>query len=166
MNVRNHIHLTGNLGTDPKTVVLKTGKTATEFSLATNEYYRDKQGERQTRTEWHRVKAYGKLAELFDQHLQCGSPISIVGTMRYRRWVDKFEQTRTSAEVIAEEFTFLGGSRKNKEEAMIEDAHEAMMVAEPVAKKTSSRRKKTAARPKTPTADIGEVIQAVEELES
>lgn len=168
MNVRNHIHLIGNLGADPKTVILKTGQKATEFSLATNEYYRDKQGERQTRTEWHRVKAYGKLAELFDQHLKCGSPISIVGSMRYRKWVDQFEQTRTVAEVIAEEFTFLGGSRKDRTEEMIENAHQEMMVAEPVAKKTSSRRakSKTAAHPKKPTADIGEVIEAVEALEA
>lgn len=168
MNVRNHIHLTGNLGADPKTVILKTGKAATEFSLATNEYYRDKQGERQTRTEWHRVKAYGKLAELFDQHLKSGSPISIVGSMRYRKWVDKFDQTRTTAEVIAEEFTFLGGSRRDRTEEMIEDAHQEMMVAEPVAQRTSSRRTKSspAARPKKPTADIGEVIEAVEALEA
>jgi len=149
MNVRNHI-------------------TATEFSLATNEYYRDKQGERQTRTEWHRVKAYGKIAELFDQHLKCGSPISIVGSMRYRKWVDKFEQTRTVAEVIAEEFTFLGGSRRDRTEEVLEDAHHEMMVAEPVEKKTSSRRKKVGAgaRPKKPTADLGEVIEAVEALEA
>ncbi|MCX8210879.1 MAG: single-stranded DNA-binding protein [Lewinella sp.] len=166
MNVRNHIHLTGNLGADPKTVILKTGKAATEFSLATNEYYRDKQGERQTRTEWHRVKAYGKLAELFDQHLKRGSSISIVGSMRYRKWVDKHDQTRTAAEVIAEEFTFLSGSRKNRDEVMVEDTHGEMMVAEPVAKKTSSRRTKSAARPKRPTADIGEVIEAVEALEA
>jgi len=168
MNVRNHIHLTGNLGADPKTVVLKTGQTATEFSLATNEYYRNKQGERQTRTEWHRVKAYGKIAELFDLHLKCGSPISIVGTMRYRKWVDKFEQTRTAAEVIAEEFTFLGGSRRNQTEEMIENAHQDMMVAEPVTKKTNTRRKtkSAGARPKKPTADIGEVIEAVEALEA
>ena len=168
MNVRNHIHLTGNLGADPQTVILKSGQTATEFSLATNEYYRDASGERQTRTEWHRVKAYGKLAELFDRHLKCGSPISIVGSMRYRKWTDKFEQTRIAAEVIAEEFTFLGGSRRDRSEEMVENAHESMMVAEPATRKTNSRRKKNnvPARRKKPTADIGEVIEAVEALEA
>lgn len=107
MNVRNHIHLTGNLGADPSTNTLKSGTIVTEFSLATNEYYRDREGQRQTRTEWHKVKAYGKLAELFAQHLRQGSQVAIIGSMRYRKWVDKFEQSRISAEVIAEEFTFL-----------------------------------------------------------
>ncbi|MFT7119868.1 MAG: single-strand DNA-binding protein [Neolewinella sp.] len=111
MNVRNHIHLTGNLGADPKTVTLKSGTTATEFSLATNEYYRDADGKRQTKTEWHKVKAYGKVAELFDQYLQRGSQVSIVGSMKYRKWVDQFEQNRITAEVITEEFTFLSNGK-------------------------------------------------------
>ena len=85
MNVRNHIHLTGNLGADPKTVTLDSGTTATEFSLATNDYYRDRDGNRQTRTEWHRVKAYGKIAEIVDQYLDRGKEVSIVGSMRYRK---------------------------------------------------------------------------------
>ncbi|WP_020568383.1 single-stranded DNA-binding protein [Neolewinella persica] len=143
MNVRNHIHLTGNLGADPKTVTLSSGTTATEFSLATNEYYRDRDGNRQTKTEWHRLKAYGKLAELFDQYLQRGSQISIVGSMKYRKWTDKFEQSRTAAEVIVEEFTFLGGGKRSEEAAMA-----PAMVAEPEpsrsAKKTTSRRTKKA----------------------
>ncbi len=117
MNVRNHIHLTGNLGADPKTVTLDSGTTATEFSLATNEYFRDKDGNRQTRTEWHRIKAYGKLAELFDQYLQRGSQISIVGSMKYRKWVDKFEQPRLTAEVVAEEFTFLSSGKSPAEKS-------------------------------------------------
>lgn len=112
MNVRNHIHLTGNLGADPKTVTLKSGTVATEFSLATNDYYRDAEGNRQTRTEWHKIKAYGKLAELFSQYLHRGSQISIVGSMRYRKWVDQFEQNRLTAEVVAEEFTFLGSGKQ------------------------------------------------------
>ena len=138
MNVRNHIHLTGNLGAAPKTVTLKTGVVATEFSLATNEYFRDKEGNRQTRTEWHRIKAYGKMAELFDQYLHKGSQISIVGSMRYRKWVDQFEQNRTTAEVIAEEFTFLSGG-KSRETAERE-------AAEADGKKTISRRAKKPSR--------------------
>lgn len=136
MNVRNHIHLTGNLGADPKTVTLKTGLVATEFSLATNEYSRDAEGNRRVRTEWHKIKAYGKMAELFDQYLKRGSQISIIGSMRYRKWVDQFDQNRTTAEVIAEEFTFLSGGNKN-EEATSEDS---------VAPKTVTRRAKKPTR--------------------
>lgn len=113
MNVRNYIHLTGNLGATPTTFVLPSGDLSCRFSLATNEYYRNKEGEKVTRTEWHVVKAYGKLAELFAEHLEKGSQIAIVGSMRYRKWTDKFEQQRLSAEVIASEFTFLSTGRKS-----------------------------------------------------
>lgn len=121
MNVRNCLHLTGNLGSAPSTIVLKTGVTATTFNLATNEYFRDKDGKRQTRTEWHRVKAYGKLAELFAKYLDKGSQISLVGSLRYRRWTDKFEQTRVTCEVIAEEFTFLDKLRSTPETEATEE---------------------------------------------
>ncbi len=136
MNVRNHIHLTGNLGADPKTVTLKSGMVATEFSLATNDYYRDAEGNRQTRTEWHKIKAYGKMAELFSQYLQRGSQVSIIGSMRYRKWVDQFEQNRLTAEVIAEEFTFLGSGKRESP---------ANKAAAP-AKKTINRRAKKPTR--------------------
>lgn len=161
MNVRNHIHLTGNLGADPKTVTLSTGKLATEFSLATNNYYRDSAGNRQTTTEWHRVKAYGKLAELFDTYLEKGSQISIVGSMRYRKWTDKHDQPRITAEVIAEEFTFLDGGRKRDQETYAtETNHEMLVAAEPVPVKTSRRRTKKA------TAEYGEVIEAAESVDA
>lgn len=112
MNVRNYIHLTGNLGAAPTTFVLPSGGLTCRFSLATNEYYRNKEGEKVTRTEWHVVKAYGKLAELFVEHLDKGSQISIVGSMRYRKWEDKFGQKRITPEVTATEFTFLSSSRQ------------------------------------------------------
>ncbi|MEO0734813.1 MAG: single-stranded DNA-binding protein [Bacteroidota bacterium] len=146
MNVRNHIHLTGNLGADPKTIILNNGTTATEFPLATNEYYRDKEGNRQTRTEWHRIKAYGKLADLFDQHLQRGSQISVVGAMRYRKWEDKYEQVRITAEVIAQNFTFLSPGKRatnpNDDEAelaaaMVADAEDNLGH---LARKSAKRR--------------------------
>lgn len=127
MNVRNYIHLTGNLGDAPKSVVLDSGTTATEFSLATNEYYRDRDGNRQTRTEWHRIKAYGKLAEIFDEYLVKGSAVSIVGSMRYRRWTDQHDQTRISAEVIASEFTFLGDG-KNRPTATTKPSDAELML--------------------------------------
>lgn len=152
MNVRNHIHLTGNLGADPSTVTLKSGQLATEFSLATNEYFRDGAGNRQTRTEWHKIKAYGKLAELFDEHLKRGSQISIVGSMRYRKWMDKHEQVRTSAEVVAEEFTFLSSGNRSDRKVVAENTGD--LVAEPDKRtsiKKTSRRKKSTPR-KTVTA--------------
>ncbi|OAV43568.1 single-stranded DNA-binding protein [Lewinella sp. 4G2] len=159
MNVRNYIHLTGNLGATPTTFVLPSGDVSCTFNLATNEYYRNKQGKKVTRTEWHRIKAYGKLAELFVEHLEKGSQISIVGAMRYRKWTDKFEQSRITPEVIASEFTFLGASRKSQPspvasefgesnveaiEAEIEQI-ESMAATRPQATAASSR-KRTASR--------------------
>ena len=167
MNVRNHIHLTGNLGADPKTVTLPSGRMATTLRIATNNYYRDSKGERRTDTTWHTVKAYGKLAELFDSYLVKGSMVSVVGSMNYRKWTDKFEQSRLTAEVIAEEFTFLdGGKRRETTEYVTEENLELMVAADPEPKKTGRRRGKTTARTaKQPTANVGEIIEAVEALE-
>jgi single-strand DNA-binding protein len=149
MNTSNFINLIGRLGDDPKTATLASGTTATEFSLATNDYYRDRDGLRQTRTEWHRVKAYGKLAEIFDQYLERGKEVSIVGSMRYRKWIDKHDQTRTAAEVVADSFSFIGSQNRNTEE---DRESSASLVAEPlpnagvaIEAKTRNRRAMTAA---------------------
>ncbi|MEO0733083.1 MAG: single-stranded DNA-binding protein, partial [Bacteroidota bacterium] len=95
MQVRNNVTLIGNLGGNPETNDLPNGGQVTSFSLATNEYYKDKEGNRQTRTEWHRVKAFGKLAELFAEHLTKGSQVCIAGALRYHKWIDKHDQVRT-----------------------------------------------------------------------
>lgn len=161
MNVRNHIHLTGNLGADPKMVELPSGRKATEFRLATNRYYRDAQGERQTKTEWHLVKAYGRLAEVLGTYLQKGSQVAIVGSMQYRSWTDKYDQPRRTAEVIAEEFTFLN-NRRSSDRPTQEEYPAAMLVAEPdgrTAGKTNRRRKQA-------TADLGEIIASAEAAEA
>ncbi len=129
MNTSNFINLIGRLGDNPKTKTLESGTTLTTFSLATNEYFRDRDGNRQTRTEWHRVIAFGKLAELFDQYLRRGEQVSIVGSMRYRKWTDKYEQARTSAEVVADSFSFIGTGNSPAENGTDRSAN---LVAAPV----------------------------------
>lgn len=109
MNASNTIHLIGNLGTDPESKTLPSGSTVTEFSLATSDSYKDKDGNRVQRTEWHRAKAFGKLADVLAEYLSKGSKIAITGEMRYREWTDKYEQKRKSAEVVISTFSFLGG---------------------------------------------------------
>ncbi len=145
-NTSNFINLIGRLGDAPKTTTLQSGTVATEFSLATNNYYRDRDGNRQEQTDWHRVKAYGKLAELFDQYLDRGQQVSIVGSMRYRKWIDKYDQTRTSAEVIAESFSFIGGGGNRQ---LNDQNISSSMVADPspkeVSAKTVRRRERTVA---------------------
>ena len=116
MQVRNSITLIGNLGSNPKMVTTDAGHTITEFSLATNEYFRDKDGNRQTRTDWHKVKAFGKLAEIFGKYLEQGSQVAIAGSLRYNKWIDKHDQVRNTAEIIAHSFTFLSGGKQQEAE--------------------------------------------------
>lgn len=116
MQVRNSITLIGNLGSNPKMVTTESGLTITEFSLATNEYFRDKDGNRQTRTDWHKVKSFGKLAEIFGKYLEQGSQVAIVGTLRYNKWIDKHDQVRNTAEIVAHSFTFLSGGKQQEAE--------------------------------------------------
>ena len=165
MNVRNYIHLTGNLGADPKTHALKKGGFVTKFRLATNEYFRDKEGQRQTRTEWHNVAAYGKLAELFAEHLAKGSQVSLVGSMHYRRWEDKFEQVRYTPEVKAEEFTFLSRGRQRVQaegEVAVDVATGEVLADLPAgrAERTAAKTEKRRAKKVTPT-EAGNVVEPV-----
>ena len=159
MNVRNYIHLTGNLGADPTTFVLPSGDLSCKFSLATNDYYRSKEGERVTTTEWHVVRAYGKLAGLFAEHLAKGSQISVVGSMRYRKWEDKFGQSRISPEVIAREFTFLSPKKssddqptRGAEETTIVDVLDADIEDMMLTDATDTAAANVAPRPKKKTA--------------
>ncbi len=140
MQVRNSITLIGNLGAHPKVSTTEAGLTITEFNLATNDYFRDKEGNRQTRTDWHKVKAFGKLGDVLGKYLEQGSQVAIVGSLRYHKWIDKHDQVRISPEIIAHSFTFLSGGRHQEaEQALAEEA------ALPVAKSKKSRKKQSAA---------------------
>lgn len=142
MQVRNSITLIGNLGSAPKTTTLPSGRIVTEFSLATNEYFRDKNGQRQTRTDWHKIKAYGKLAETLDKHLEQGSQVCIAGALRYGKWIDKHDQVRTTAEIVAHSFTFLSPGKQREAVAELETT----VVAEPVVKAVAKSKARKAPR--------------------
>lgn len=120
MQVRNSLTLIGNLGAAPEVRISEAGLTITTFSLATNETYRDKNGDRQTRTDWHKVVAFGKLAEVFGKYLDQGSQVCIAGALRYNKWIDKHDQVRNTAEVHAHSFTFLSGGKQKEAEAELE----------------------------------------------
>ncbi|MFT5999342.1 MAG: single-strand DNA-binding protein [Neolewinella sp.] len=137
MQVRNSITLIGNLGSTPKVITTDAGLTITEFSLATNEYFRDKDGNRQTRTDWHKVKAFGKLAEIFGKYLNQGSQVAIAGSLRYNKWTDKHDQVRNTAEVVAHSFTFLSGGKQQE----AEDELAADTVAEVAPAKNRGKKK-------------------------
>lgn len=91
---------------------LDSGATVTEFSLATSEQWKDKNGEKQERTEWHRVVFWGKGGEIVNEYFDKGDPIVITGSMTYEKWIDKNDQKRTTAKVKAQNFEFVPSSSK------------------------------------------------------
>src|SRR5258708_34984196 len=104
----NKVILVGRLGRDPETRYPGSGQPVANFSMATDESYKDKNGERQKRTEWHKIVVWGKQAEIAQQYLKKGSLIFIDGRIQSREWQDKEGQKRTSFEIVANNFRMLG----------------------------------------------------------
>src|SRR5580693_355921 len=105
----NKVILVGRLGRDPETRFTSGGQAVANFSVATDESYKDRNGERQKRTEWHKIVVWGKQAEIAQQYLKKGSLIFIEGRIQSREWQDKEGQKRTSFEIVATNFRMLGG---------------------------------------------------------
>lgn len=105
----NKVILVGRLGRDPETRFTGGGQAVANFSVATDETYKDKNGERQKRTEWHKIVVWGKQAEIAQQYLKKGSLVFIEGRIQSREWQDKEGQKRTSFEIVANNFRMLGG---------------------------------------------------------
>ena len=106
----NKVIIVGNLGQDPETRYMPSGSAVTNFTVATNESWKDKQtGEQKDRTEWHRVAMFNRLAEVAAEYLRKGSQVYIEGKLRTRKWQDKDGQDRYTTEIIADEMQMLGG---------------------------------------------------------
>jgi len=105
----NKVILVGRLGRDPETRFTSGGQAVANFSVATDESYKDRNGERQKRTEWHKIVVWGKQAEIAQQYLKKGSLVFIEGRIQSREWQDKEGQKRTSFEIVANNFRMLGG---------------------------------------------------------
>lgn len=105
----NKVILVGRLGRDPETRYTSGGQAVANFSVATDESYKDRSGERQKRTEWHKIVVWGKQAEIAQQYLKKGSLVFIEGRIQSREWQDKEGQKRTSFEIVATNFRMLGG---------------------------------------------------------
>src|SRR5215212_10840674 len=105
----NKVILIGNLGADPETRYLPSGDAVTNIRIATSENWKDKSGEKQEHTEWHRVAFFGKTAEIAGEYLKKGSPVYIEGRIRTRKWQDKEGQDRYSTEIVADRMQLLGG---------------------------------------------------------
>lgn len=113
----NKVILIGNLGADPETRYLPSGDAVANIRIATTEVWKDKGGEKQEHTEWHRIAFFGKLAEIAGEYLKKGSPVYVEGRIRTRKWQDKEGQDKYSTEIVADRMQLLG-SRGGGSESM------------------------------------------------
>ena len=105
----NKVILVGNLGRDPETRYNAEGGAITNVSIATTDQWKDKaSGEKQERTEWHRVVFFNRLAEIAGEYLKKGSQVYIEGALRTRKWTDKEGQEKYTTEIVADKMQMLG----------------------------------------------------------
>jgi single-strand DNA-binding protein len=104
----NKVILVGNLGRDPEVRYMPDGGAVTNISVATTDVWKDKGGEKQERTEWHRVVFFSKLAEIAGEYLKKGSQVYVEGRLQTRKWQDKEGQDRYTTEIVADRMQMLG----------------------------------------------------------
>lgn len=105
----NKVILVGNLGADPEVRFTPGGQAVANFRIATSESWTDKSGQKQERTEWHRIVVWGKLAELCGEYLAKGRQCFVEGRLQTREWTDKEGKKNYTTEVVASSVVFLGG---------------------------------------------------------
>jgi single-strand DNA-binding protein len=101
--------LIGNLGADPEVRFTPGGQAVANFRIATSESWTDKSGQKQERTEWHRIVVWGKVAELCGEYLAKGRQVYVEGRLQTREWTDKEGKKNYTTEVVANHVVFLGG---------------------------------------------------------
>ena len=106
--LKNKVQLLGNLGNDPEIITLESGKKIAKFSVATNETYRNAQGEKVTDTQWHNIIAWNKTAEIIEKYMQKGNEIMIEGKLTSRSYETKEGEKRYITEVVCNELLMLG----------------------------------------------------------
>jgi single-strand DNA-binding protein len=104
----NKVIIIGNLGRDPETRYMPEGGAITNISVATTETWKDKNGEKQEKTEWHRVAFFGKLAEIAGEYLKKGSQVYVEGRLQTRKWQDKDGVDKYTTEIVANAMQMLG----------------------------------------------------------
>src|SRR4030042_2269436 len=111
-NLRNHVNLIGNLGMDPEVKTLENGKKLARFSIATNDRFRNAEGEQIKETQWHQVIAWGGSATIAENFLKKGKEVALSGRLSHRSYEDKDGNTRFLTEVIVNEIVLLGNGHK------------------------------------------------------
>ena len=106
--LRNKVQLIGNLGNSPDIITLDSGKKLAKFSIATNESYKNSQGEKVTDTQWHNIVAWNKTAEILEKYLEKGSEVAVEGKLTSRSYETKEGEKRYVTEVVVNELLMLG----------------------------------------------------------
>ena len=113
----NKVILVGNLGQDPEIRYMQNGKAVANLSMATSETWKDQQGQQQEKTEWHRVIAFDKLAEIIGEYVKKGSKIYCEGKLQTRKWTDQQGVERYSTEIVINEMQMLDSKPQGQQQA-------------------------------------------------
>ena len=106
--LKNRVQLIGNVGNDPEVKTFEGGKKVANLTIATKESYRNEKGEKVEQTEWHRIVAWGKTAEIIEKYVSKGKEIAIDGKLTHRSYDDKNGEKRFITEVVVNEINLLG----------------------------------------------------------
>ena len=121
--------LIGHLGNDPELRTTASGQSVANFTLATNENFKDSNGNLQERTEWHRIITWGKLAEICNQYLKKGRQVYVEGRLQTRSWDDpKNGEKRYVTEIICSEMQMLGGQREQGSNEALSHSYERSQI--------------------------------------
>ena len=112
----NKVILVGNLGQDPEIRYMQNGKAVANLSMATSEVWKDQQGQQQEKTEWHRVIAFDKLAEIIGEYVKKGSKIYCEGKLQTRKWTDQQGVERYSTEIVISEMQMLDSKPQGQQQ--------------------------------------------------
>ena len=130
----NKVILIGRLGKDPEVRYMPNSEAVCNFSVATSESWKDQNGQRQERTEWHNITMYRKLAEIAGQYLKKGSQVYLEGKIQTRKYTDKNGIERTTYDIIVNEMKMLGGGNDGQQ---AQSAQNGAPPAPPKAKQTA-----------------------------
>ncbi|MGQ9620428.1 MAG: single-stranded DNA-binding protein [Bacteroidales bacterium] len=115
--LKNRVFLIGNLGHDPETRELQSGKKVSKFTLATNDIFKNSEGQKVTETTWHNVVAWNRLADFASKYLKKGGQVCIEGRISYRSYEDKAGVTKYITEIVADEVLLLNRMRSAGDKA-------------------------------------------------
>lgn len=143
----NKVLLIGNLGKDPEVRYMPNGDAVANFSIATTESYKDRNGDKQDKTEWHNITMYRKLAEIAGQYLKKGSQVYLEGKIQTRKWQDKEGKDRYTTEIICDEMKMLGGRAGGDSSSSYQGGNEAPAFTPSAAPRASAPSRPAAPKP-------------------